>query len=918
MKFTSASRIIYLNGNSNVVSAKVPATINPANSFNKKLTYSSSNVSVATVAADGTVTGKRMGQSTITAKSANGRVASYKLTVKRSSAGLGLHDPSVYRDPLSGNYYTFGSHLVAAKSTNLLGWSWIANSNVAYGETNKLFTKNYKQEFAEAYAFTMPSGANENAWAPDIVYNPTMKKYCMYMTIVDGSKKCSIALATSNSPEGPYAYQGMIVCSGITQDDVSKTNVAKALGITDVQAKESAYANMGTKSPDAIDATTFFDHSGNMWMVYGSFTTAGGIRLLKLDPKTGLRGTNYTDGGTTATALADSDPYYGLKIANNNGEGPFIQEVKDSKSPTGYYYYLWTSVGGLQSYGGYNMRMVRATNVEGPYSDPKGNLATTTASRTETGLRVIDNYKFSHMNVAYTSCGGNSATEDASGKTFIHFHQKFANGTEGFETRTHQTFVNEDGWLVTAPYEYNGETIANSYSNASVVGRYEFIYHRTTYTKTTNTAYDYVASKAINLNTDGTITGAYTGTWKLSGHNVTLEIDGKTYKGVVLEQDEQTDARDKTMVFTAIGSDNRTVWGSKINKTDSEKVTYDATQITVPSSVKEDFTLPTEGLYGASITWKSNSAGIVINGGNATVNRELEDQTATLTATVKSGSSTKALTFKVSVEAITIDIRRAVKTDTIELPAEIDGKAIVWSSNSADINVTTGAVTLPTTGVKTVVLTAKIGNVTKTFDIILLPANVDTYLYEQDYENADSSTWISPNAQASLTIGNESNNKFIQFAPGAANSRGAYTDFTSATGTTGVYIVEMDVNLKAGDGQTTEFALAGTDMAYVSNNINNGIASGYILKLSADMGKTEWTINGINGDAVIEEIPQSWVHVQVIADTNNKVATVIISDDTKEYYIGSVNISGTGALKGLYVRGGRYQSVTKVDNIKVY
>ena len=156
----------------------------------------------------------------------------------------------------------------------------------------------------------MPNGAKENAWAPDIIYNKAMKKYCMYISIVDGSKKCCIAMATSDYPDKDYKYAGMIVCSGITtgtSTDIGKTNVAKALGITDAQAKESKYAKLGTNSPDCIDPTVLYDHDGNLWMVYGSFTTAGGIRLLKLDPKTGLRGANYADSGEgTATTLSEA------------------------------------------------------------------------------------------------------------------------------------------------------------------------------------------------------------------------------------------------------------------------------------------------------------------------------------------------------------------------------------------------------------------------------------------------------------------------------------------------------------------------------------------------------------------------------------------------------------------------------------
>ena len=46
----------------------------------------------------------------------------------------------------------------------------------------------------------------QNAWAPDIIYNTAMEKYCMYMSIVDGSKKCCmLALASCSNISESYA-----------------------------------------------------------------------------------------------------------------------------------------------------------------------------------------------------------------------------------------------------------------------------------------------------------------------------------------------------------------------------------------------------------------------------------------------------------------------------------------------------------------------------------------------------------------------------------------------------------------------------------------------------------------------------------------------------------------------------------------
>lgn len=890
------------------------------------VTYTSSDTSIAGFTEDGKFRMFKSGRVDVKAKTSGGVEATCKVTVGYST--IALHDPSVYQDPLSGYYYTFASHCLAGYSKDMKSWSLIADSGYGYGANNKLFTKPYQQEFAEVYDFVKPNNANpEGLWAPSIVYSEAADKYFMYVTLADGTAqgKCVIALATADYPEGPYSYEKMIVASAMTTDDVDKTNLMSELDITDKSKVPKKYTSNDRSYPDCIDATVFYDHTGKLWMVYGSFTCQGGIRMIRLDPQTGgrLKSATYEDTGST-TALGDKDPYYGIKLANSNGEGPFIMEVPSEKSSTGYYYFLWTSVGGLQSYGGYHMRMYRSENVEGPYVDTAGNKATSTLGRSELGLRVMDNYKFSFMDYAFTSCGGNSAIicgntgSGEDGKMLLHYHQKWANGTENFVTKSNQMFLNEDGWLVTAPFAYDGESIENSYSKSDVAGAYEFIYHRTSYTKTQVPVYDYVDSQEMNLNEDGTVTGAYEGTWALNGHDITININKQVYKGVVLEQKEETKERDKIIVFTAIGSDNRTIWGSKTHKTDAEATAYDASRISVPQTTREKFGLAARGLFGSTITWKSdNDSVITIDGYTAKVTRMLTDTTVELTATIKRGDIEITKKFDVMVQELELVISSVVRGNHIDLPADIEGNAITWTSSNISVINTNGTVTQPASGSVTVTLTATIGTVTKTFDVVVMSANVTEYIYQNDYSSATTadSGWVSTNAQAYTTIEQDDvHGNYLQFAPARENSRGAVSDFgIVGDKVNDVYTVEFDLSLKAGDDQTTEFAVTGTDAAYISKNVNNGIDSGYIFKMAATKS-TNWSINGSEG----VDIPAEWVHVLTVVDVSKQVATVKISDESKTYFESAVGISGNGILKGMYIRGGRYDSVTKVDNIKVY
>ncbi len=207
MAFASKSVTVTLQGTSAVTQKNLVLY-----GTQKDVTYSSGNEDVLSVDNNGKIQAKMFGKAVVTAKASDGTAA--ECTVKVVHPDMAVHDPSVYHDPVNGNYYTFGSHLMSAVSTDLKGYSVAASSGSNYASTSKLFTKKYTEEFAEAYAYTMPGGASQNLWAPDIIYNTDMKKYCMYVSVVDGSTKCCIAMASSDKPDGPYKYEGIIVCSG--------------------------------------------------------------------------------------------------------------------------------------------------------------------------------------------------------------------------------------------------------------------------------------------------------------------------------------------------------------------------------------------------------------------------------------------------------------------------------------------------------------------------------------------------------------------------------------------------------------------------------------------------------------------------------------------------------------------------------
>ena len=70
----------------------------------------------------------------------------------------------------------------------------------------------------------------------------------------------------------------------------------------------------------------------------------------------------------------------------------------------------------------------------------------------------------------------------------------------------------------------------------------------------------------VVLSEDGTVSGDYVGTWQFTnGANVEMVLDGVTYKGVFLQQEDESEQRNLRMTFSLLG-DNVTVWGVQTNE----------------------------------------------------------------------------------------------------------------------------------------------------------------------------------------------------------------------------------------------------------------------------------------------------------------------------------------------------------------
>jgi len=247
-------------------------------------------------------------------------------------------------------------------------------------------------------------------------------------------------------------------------------------------------------------------------------------------------------------------------------EGPYILY----NQTTGYYY-LFLSFGGLDARGGYNIRVARAQNPDGPYFDaqgqdmidahgPRGKYLEDQDPYIEPyGVKMIGNFLFQsdYEYYGYTSPGHNSACYDpAAGKYFLIFHTRFPRMGEYHEVRVHQMFFNADGWPVIPPLPYAWETV-EKLSAGEAAGSYLYINHGKEISRDRKTAVE------TTLNKDGTLSGAVTGTWQLKGdYRVELVIDGSLYKGLFLRQWDPA-AGAFVMTFSAVSEEGVTVWGKE-------------------------------------------------------------------------------------------------------------------------------------------------------------------------------------------------------------------------------------------------------------------------------------------------------------------------------------------------------------------
>ena len=627
---------------------------------------------------------------------------------------IGVHDPSVIKAVVDGveTYYIYGSHLAAAKSTDLINWEYISNPisqnetfNLADGtpytantlqvDTSPLFDV-YTTEIAEGIEWT---GGYRGNWAANVIQAPNGKYWFYYNHCAQDNPNTEavdevcwhrsyLGLAEADSPEGPFVDKGVFLRSGYTVTQVDKLDADGNRipvmveqkdddGNTVVDGDGNPVMVQSTNSegelvweqedffpefadypldngqdtyypavdPNVIDPTAFYDKDGGLWMVYGSYS--GGIYVLELDATTGM---------------PKPGQGYGKHLVG--GDFRSIEGSYVMYSPESDYYYLMWSIAGFDRDGGYNVRIARSKTPDGPYLDPQGNDISTIKGTNEIGGKLIGGFEITQEvgeeapAWGYAAPGHHSTIYDeATGRHLMVMHTRFPAGAtaypaipEAHAVRTHEMFVNADGWLVVSPQRYVPIEGDNALDVNSMAGYYKFVDHGAA----TNTVP--VVSGAIWLNENRTVSGSETGMWYMLDKNtIRLDLSTGTYTGVAKWQWDNA-RKELVPTFSAMSSAGATVWGSKIDATNTTAATLntvrEALDIQTEVTIFDNFSLPTVAKNGAAISWQSSNEYYIENDGSVFIpTPDRGDQVITMTATIELNGQTTTKSFDVKLVA---------------------------------------------------------------------------------------------------------------------------------------------------------------------------------------------------------------------------------------------------------------------------
>ncbi|MFZ5941094.1 MAG: arabinan endo-1,5-alpha-L-arabinosidase [Bacteroidota bacterium] len=488
-----------------------------------------------------------------------------------------VHDPSVAY--YKGYYYMYGTdasygneaeghgHFQGKRSTDLVNWVWVggpfydAPSWVA-DSLNAIRLRMGLTAIAEDninYLYWAPVVRRVNVGGKEILrmyYSIVIDNYIKTGKVntpanFDGSwtERAFIGMCESTDPAGAiWTDKGFVTCSSSDRGtDYSRSSLSDW----------SAYFYY-----NAIDPTYIETPEGDHYLIHGSWHS--GFALLQLNPTTGKPVNKL--GEPYANSASELASRYGVRIGTRtDGSRWQASEAPEIIYKDGYYY-LFMAYDPLDV--PYNTRVVRSTNIEGPYLDITGRNFTN--GRGDCYPIVTHPYKF-NLSYGWVGLSHCCVFRKENSDEWFYMSQGRLPVDVGGNLYSNAIMMGhvrrivwcpaspdepDNLWPIALPERYAAVPDFGKITSDSLVGTWEHI----------NLNYSYGtqdAATALTLNSNGTMSGALTGSWSYDASKKQLTL-GDIVVCVEREVDWEAIPRRVTFVYAGTAKNlNATFWGKK-------------------------------------------------------------------------------------------------------------------------------------------------------------------------------------------------------------------------------------------------------------------------------------------------------------------------------------------------------------------
>ena len=429
-------------------------------------------------------------------------------------------------------------------------------------------------------------GGAQPFWAPCICYNGADKTYYLYYSCsAYGTRNSFIGCAKSKTLDTGWEDCGQLIHT--RTGDGKKYN--------------------------AIDPTVFWDQTGRLWMIYGSFF--GGIAIVELDPKDPAKLLHPGTHGTTIACrgyekVYEQDGFEGNPTVSVDGQSFTAYGIEGASivyNPKTEYYYLFVSYDRLALT--YHVRVGRSKNIEGPYLDYNGKPLVYDQEKQGpgdvNGTKLIGPYRWKSTGAGWVGTGHTTLFRIDPRSNYSHLFfgsnsKDRANGASFVGLR--RVFWSTDGWPLLSPCIYAGEDLEigsgvkvvdgkttwsknivekDGILNSGDSAQWDFIVFRVT----DDTTFRRIDESTIyTLKADGTIDGG--GKWEIDlDSSITVIADGLTGgyygfdNGIIMRVELpggvkadgvcaygwDQDRKCQTVFFTGLTDKGVAVWGQRIS-----------------------------------------------------------------------------------------------------------------------------------------------------------------------------------------------------------------------------------------------------------------------------------------------------------------------------------------------------------------